>query len=138
LRNLKTNPRRRRKPKTMPINVTNIEVLLIIAGVLLSGTGITLKIFWESIKSSKQDMIKALKTMQDDLQEQERRVSSMEGFMKDGLEEIKELQNKNLQANMEASGKLTIAITKINTTLDYVIKRQDKHEDEIDKIKDKK
>ena len=117
--------------------VTSVELFVGIVGILLVGVGITLKIFWEAMTSTKQDNKLALDTMGKTIDDHQDRLIKMESFMDTGFREIRDLQHKNLQASTEASSKLTVAITKINATLEYVIKRQEKHEEEIDKLKSK-
>jgi F0F1-type ATP synthase membrane subunit b/b' len=126
---------------TMAINGINLQVIELIAavlGVMLVALGIVLKIFWDNIKTLKRDIADKIRTLNQRNDKQDKHLEDLETFMEKSFEELKVLHAENIRTNMDTSSKLTIAITKINTTLEHVIKRQDKHEDEIDKLKEKK
>ena len=112
-----------------------VQFVVTVIGVMFAAVAIVLKIYWDNIMNHKKEVRICIEDIEDDINKQNLKIEKVESFMEKSFIELKELQNKNIQLNQEASSKLTIAITKINTTLEYVIKRQEKHEDELDKIK---
>lgn len=109
------------------LNEVGIELIIGTAGLVVASFGVLMKIFWDRIKGFAMEISR-----------QEDRLLRVEEFIQKSFDELKELHTRNIAATTESSNNLKIAITKINTTLEYVIKRQDKQESDIDNIKSKK